>query len=204
MEFKLRLHVITGENDHTSHIDVAKAAASAGADVIQYRDKSRTQNEMLPIAREIKKISDSSGATLIINDNPEIAFAVDAGGVHLGLDDMSPDEARKILGNKIIGLSIGNLNELAGAALNNVDYIGSGPVFNTTTKADAGSPIGLSGIKEMVESSQKPVIGIGGINIKNAKKVLNAGVAGLAVSSAILKSNDMEKTIKDLRRLIWD
>lgn len=204
MEFKLRLHVITGENDHTSHIDVAKAAASAGADVIQYRDKSRTQNEMLPIAREIKKISDSSGATLIINDNPEIAFAVDAGGVHLGLDDMSPDEARKILGNRIIGLSIGNLNELADAALNNVDYIGSGPVFNTTTKADAGSPIGLNGIKEMVESSQKPVIGIGGINIKNAKKVLNAGVAGLAVSSAILKSNDMEKTIKDLRRLIWD
>lgn len=204
MEFKLRLHVITGENDHTSHIDVAKAAASAGANVIQYRDKSRTQNEMLPIAREIKKISDSSGATLIINDNPEIAFEINASGVHLGLDDMSPYEARKILGDKIIGLSVGNLDELTEADLNNVDYIGSGPIFDTATKADAGSPIGLNGIKEIVGASPKPVIAVGGIDINNAKKVLNTGVAGIAVSFAILTSDNMEKTIKDFRRLVWD
>ena len=129
----------------------------------------------------------------IVNDHVLLAKALDADGIHLGQDDAAPDLVREIMGPEaLIGLSVSNMEELARSDLTHCDYIGSGPVFATGTKADAKAVRALAGLREMVAASTLPVVGIGGITAENAPDCVRQGASGVAVISYISRSASPE------------
>ncbi|MEJ2684260.1 MAG: thiamine phosphate synthase [Candidatus Sulfobium sp.] len=122
--------------------EMCMAALKGGVRFIQYRDKDRTRKEIYYEAVRLREMTLSAGAVLIINDHADIALAVNADGVHLGQDDLPLKEARKIMGDRIIGISTHDLEQAEEAQSGGADYIGFGPVFETLTK-DAGNPKGI-------------------------------------------------------------
>ena len=139
----------------------------------------------------------------IVNDEIDIALAAGADGVHLGNDDMPYEIARKLLGkDKIIGLTVHNLEEAMQAQEAGADYIGVSPVFETKTKPDAGIPGGLNLIMEIKSNIKIPFVAIGGINENNIKSVLAAGAKSAAVISAIVTKSDVERECRKFRDII--
>ncbi len=187
----LRFYFIT--DDRTSGfspLDQVHIAIQAGATMIQYRNKSFSSRSLKEVY-EIKNLCKCNGIPLIINDNILLTKAVMADGVHLGQEDEDPATARKILGDHaVVGLSVSNLSELEKSDLSFCDYIGTGPVFSTQTKADAKRVIGLSGLKAVVNASPIPVLAIGGIDPYNAESCFAQGASGVAVISAITRRKD--------------
>jgi thiamine-phosphate diphosphorylase len=130
----------------------------------------------------------------LVNDHTDIAIAVNADGVHLGQDDLPLKESRKIMGRKkIIGISTHTVEQAIDAEKDGADYIGFGPVFNTTTK-DAGSPKGIDMLHEIKKQVHIPVVAIGGINLENIRSVLDAKADAVAVASAILSGDIADNT----------
>jgi len=156
----------------------------AGIRFIQHRQKEGTRREIYEEALKLRKLTRYFNATLIINDHADIALAVDADGVHLGQDDLPLAEARKIMGNMIIGVSTHDPEQAKDAESGGADYIGFGPVFETKTK-DAGTPRGVDNLKLITQNVRIPVVAIGGINIDNIASVMRAGAGAAAVASAI-------------------
>ncbi|MFA5353547.1 MAG: thiamine phosphate synthase [Thermodesulfovibrionales bacterium] len=171
--------------------DVAEpvtAALESGISWIQYRDKERSRREIYRNALILREITSRFNACLIINDHADIALAVDAEGVHLGQEDLPLREARRIMGDRIIGISTHSLEQALEAEKGGADYIGFGPVFPTMTK-DAGEPKGVETLRQIVRSVRMPVIAIGGIKAGNLLFVIGTGCAGVAVSSGILEGD---------------
>ena len=160
----------------------------SGVRWVQYREKKKTKREMLSEALMIREISKKFDACFIVNDHADIALAADADGVHLGQDDLPLGEARKIMGNRIIGISTHNLSEALEAERGGADYIGFGAVFHTSTK-EAGAPKGVDALKHIKDSVGIPVIAIGGIKADNALSVFASGCDGIAISSGLLEGN---------------
>lgn len=181
--------------------EMIKKAVKGGVTVVQLREKKLSSRGFIEEALEVKRII--NGVPIIINDRIDIALAVEANGVHLGNDDMPVDIARRILGKDfIIGASAGSVEEAIEKEKMGADYIAVSPVFSTPTKPDAGPPLGLEGIKEMKKFVKVPLIGIGGINKENVIDVMRSGADGVAVVSAIVSSEDPEKSARELRELI--
>ncbi|MEI6507144.1 MAG: thiamine phosphate synthase [Bacteroidota bacterium] len=186
-----RLQYITQETEKYSHAELAEFACKGGVNWVQLRVKNIPYDEWKKIAIEVQTVCKKHGATFIINDNVTLAKEIGADGVHLGLNDMNPKEARKILGNNfIIGGTAHHLEEVKFQIENKVDYIGIGPYRFTSTKNDLSEILGLEGIKEIVEtfhetSLQIPFIAIGGIKVVDIPSLLTSGIYGVAVSSAI-------------------
>jgi len=191
MSLKGRICFITDGSDEKAVLIILKS----GIRWVQYREKGKTQKEMFNKASRLREITKDFDARFIINDYADIALAVDADGVHLGQEDLPLKEARKIMGNKIIGISTHNLQEAIEAEKGGADYIGFGSIFPTTTKDDAVVQ-GLDALKRVKDSVNIPVIAIGGINTDNVKSVLDAGCDGVAVSSGLLKGNIKENARK--------
>lgn len=166
-------------------LEVVLLLLGSGIKWIQYRDKQNTRKIIYENALNLRQLTRKFDALLSINDYPDIALAADADGVHLGQDDLLLIEAKKIMGNKIIGISTHDLNQAIEAYKGGADYIGFGPIFHTSTK-DAGEPKGLTSLKHVKEIIKIPVIAIGGIKTSNALSVLNNGADGIAVSSGLL------------------
>ncbi len=185
-------------------VDIVSAAIQGGATVVQLRDKTTTTYEMIEIGRALHNITQKAGVPLIINDRVDVALAINADGVHVGPpDDMPAALARQILGpDRIIGVSAESPAIALQAAQDGADYVGVGDVFGTSSKADAGVPIGLSGLKAVVEPCSIPVVGIGGINHGNAAAVIEAGADGVALISAIVGAGDPEAAARKLRKHI--
>lgn len=175
-------------------VSVAKELITGGADLIQYRDKVSTQDEIIKNAIRLRELD----FPLIINDYPDIAREVDADGVHLGQDDMDIKSARKILGDKIIGRSTHNLKEALQAEAEGTDYIGIGPIFPTGTKKGA-VPIGLEVLKEVSRNIKIPAFAIGGITLYNIDSVLATGITRVAIASAILCSDNIKETVEEFK-----
>lgn len=151
----------------------------------------------------LKALLEDYNVPLIVNDHIDVALAIDADGVHIGQKDLPADEARKLLGpNKILGLSVGSLYEMAQVKPHDVDYVGIGPVFATTTKKDARPAMGTEGLGAIVASRKFPCVAIGGINQDNATSVLATGVDGIAVVSAICGQEDIGSATLALTKLI--
>lgn len=181
--------------------EMIKKAVKGGVTVVQLREKKLFSREFIEEALEVKRII--NGVPIIINDRIDIALTVEANGVHLGNDDMPVDIARRILGKDfIIGASAGSVEEAIEKEKMGADYIAVSPVFSTPTKPDAGPPLGLEGIKEMKKFVKVPLIGIGGINKENVIDVMRSGADGVAVVSAVVSSEDPEKSARELRELI--
>ncbi len=174
-------------------------AIKGGVTIVQIREKDASTREFYNIAKEVKEVTDKYNIPLIINDRLDIALAVDAAGVHLGQSDMSIEVARKILGEeKIIGISAGNLEEALEAEKSGADYLGIGAIFYTGTKKDIDEPIGLEGLKEIINKIKIPSVAIGGINKDNTEDVIKTGVNGISVISAILGYEDTKKASEEL------
>jgi len=188
-----RLHVLTdtGLQKRYSHIELAEMAIAGGADAIQFRQKHGSTREMIETACRMRELCVKAGVTFIVNDRVDIAIASKADGVHLGQDDFPIALARRILGNdKIIGGSAGNIDEAVNCADEGADYIGFGPVFQTSSKKDAGPAAGIEGIKSLFGRINIPVIAIGGINSGNVSLITGAGAYGIAVISAVCCAED--------------
>ena len=187
----LRFYFIT---DHPapgrSALDQVRAALQGGAGIVQYRRKNFTLTAFEEL-RHIRDLCRSNGVPLVVNDDVLLAKAVDADGVHLGQDDTPPAEARAVLGaGALIGISVSTPEELTGTDLAACDYVGSGPVFATGTKADAKPVRGIAGLTEMTAQVRLPVVAIGGITEERVGECFRAGAAGVAVISAVSRAPD--------------
>ncbi len=171
---------------------VLPALLAAGIRWVQYREKEKTKRDVYLEAVALRELTQKSGACLIINDYADIALAVEADGVHLGQDDLPLEEARKIMGRKIIGVSTHSLAEAVDAEKIGADYIGFGPIFETVTK-EAGEPKGLGPLREVKASVRVPVIAIGGITVDTVDSVLGTGCDGVAVSSGLIGGDTVER-----------
>jgi thiamine-phosphate pyrophosphorylase len=193
---------ITGRNSsNLPYGDMVFRALNAGVRWVQYRDKDRTAREIYEEAVRLRSITRKFGAVLIVNDHPDIAFATGADGVHLGQDDLPLAEARKLMGkDAIIGISTHTIEHAIIARRGGADYIGFGPVFQTTTK-DAGAPQGTGMLHEVKKHVDIPVVAIGGINIGNIREVIEAGADAIAVASAIL-TGDIGKNMNAFMEIL--
>ena len=187
----LRFYFITDEQAvGQSLFDQVRAALRGGATFIQYRCKNFISDRYAE-ASAIRDLCRLNRVPFVVNDHLLLARAINADGVHLGQDDDSPATARQILGPRaIIGISVSNREELTRTDLAPCDYVGSGPVFATGTKADAKPVRGLAGLKEIVDSVSLPVVAIGGIDAARTPDCLAQGAAGVAVISAVARSED--------------
>lgn len=176
-------------------------AVKAGCKIIQYREKNKSTKEIIEEAKKIKKMCGNK-AIFLINDGIDIALAVNADGVHLGQDDMSIQIARKLLGKKIIGLTAHNVKEAKEAEAKGADYIGLSPIYQTSTKKDAGSACGTEMLTRVKNAVRIPVVAIGGINKENIREVIRAGADGAAAISAVLCKEDIYQEIKNFIEII--
>lgn len=187
---KRGLYFITDINCTLSEIDQVRLAVDCGIEVIQYRNKNDPDLGSLKLIRTITK-----NKILIINDDPNLAKEIDADGVHLGQKDMNIGHARKILGKKIIGVSASSLHQALNAEKEGANYIGVGPIFDTSTKTDHDGIVGVDTLKLIKEHVKIPIVAIGGINESNIDKVLEAKPQMVAIISDILYKKDIKNKI---------
>ena len=171
-------------------------AIDAGVKFIQYRAKNISTRQMIDEADRLRGVT--SKAILLINDYVDVALAVDADGVHLGQDDMSCEDARRLLGkHRKIGISVNTLEQAKQAFNQGADYLGIGPVFSTTTKEDAGEPLGIELIRKVKAEVSLPVVAIGGITLENVPDIISAGADSVsAISAVVSKPNVKEEILK--------
>ena len=178
-------------------------ALAGGVTAVQLREKATPTRELIARGERIREITAAAGVTLIVNDRVDVALAIDADGAHVGQDDLPAERARALLGaERVLGVTVGDDRQAAGALDAGADYVGSTAVFVTSTKPDAGKPIGLAALAELVRASRLPVVAIGGIDASNAHAVLATGVAGIAVVSAILSADDPRAAAGRLRDIV--
>jgi len=169
---------------------IIEQAATGGVDIIQLREKHLPDRELVARARQVREWTRRSHVLFIVNDRPEIARLVEADGVHLGQDDLSVADARRIVGpDAVIGVSTHSLEQVRQAVLDGADYIGIGPVFPSTTKTFDHFP-GLDFIRAAVRATSLPAFALGGITVSNLGQVVAAGARRIAVSSAIADAED--------------
>ena len=187
----LKLYLVTDRRFLNGRrlVDVVQEAVKGGVTMVQLREKDLDTRSFVEEAIELKNMLKPYGVPLIINDRIDVALASDADGVHIGQNDMEYSIARKLLGkDKIIGLSVENMEQIAEANHLGVDYIGISPVFSTPTKTDTSQPFGLEGLRRAVNLSVHPTVGIGGMNTETIGDVMLCGADGVAVVSAIMAS----------------
>jgi thiamine-phosphate pyrophosphorylase len=181
---------------------------AGSATLVQLRDKHSSTRAMVDEARALREVLEPAGVPLLINDRVDVALAAEADGVHIGQDDMAPADARLLLGRTaIIGLSLSTVQQAQTAPLELLDYVGIGAVFATGSKVDAKAPIGVSGLRDIVQAVRArkpgfPICGISGINSSNAGAVIAAGADGVAVISTLSLASDPGKAVQDLRAVV--
>lgn len=175
-----------------NHFSILKELIRGGATLVQIRDKSTRTNDLFKDLIRCTEYAVRKGTILILNDRCDIVLSCGASGVHLGQDDLNPLEARAILdSNHIIGYSTHSLSQVRTASSLPVQYIGFGPVFETSTKENAGRASGVEQLNEACRRSTVPVVAIGGISLGNIKQALAAGAASAAVISSIMASDNI-------------
>ncbi len=196
------IYGITGDNfaHGKSNFECVKAMIEGGIKIIQYRDKTKSIKEKVKEAREIRELCKRNGVVFIVNDHVDIAILVDADGVHIGQDDMDPSDVRKLIGdNKIIGLSTHSEEQGMKAYLNpDVDYIGVGPIFPTTTKDTA--PVGLGYLEYAVKNLHLPFTAIGGIKEHNLHEIISRGAKNVCLVSDIVGADNITEKVKELQK----
>jgi thiamine-phosphate pyrophosphorylase len=184
-------------------IETVLAAVAGGVTIVQLRDKNASDAAVTATAESLRDALAPTGVPLIVNDRPVIALRAGAAGVHIGQDDGDPASARALLGrDALIGLSVTGADQVATVDPAVVDYVGLGPVFATTTKADAAAAMGLSGLASISARLPVPFVAIGGVTEANAADIIRAGAAGVAVVSAICSAADPEGAARRIRTAI--
>ncbi|WP_155592752.1 thiamine phosphate synthase [Lysinibacillus cavernae] len=203
----LQLYFIMGTNNvfHQEPITVLEKALKAGITMFQFREKgpqALTGFAYEQFARQCQKLCKQYNVPFIVNDDIDLAVRISADGVHIGQDDLHVAIARKKIENMILGVSVHSHEELQTAIAHHADYVGIGPIFATTSKSDAQPPCGTYFLQQAHNlHPELPIVAIGGINCTNAHIVLQAGADGVAVISAICKSEDVEQTVSSFTSL---
>ena len=205
-----RLYLVLGPQDCTnsrSLTDTATAAVKGGATLVQLRDKTSSTRDFLHQAQALKQALQPYQVPLLINDRIDIALAAGAAGVHIGQTDMPPLLARELLGpTAIIGLTVQNQAQIDSAPVECLDYVSIGGVFATTSKHNPHPPIGLTGLAtlaaQLKQRCRLPLTAIAGIQRDNLSEILQTGVNGVALISAITHAADPRAAAAELRRLI--
>lgn len=202
----LLLYAVTDRHwlkDETLENQVEKAL-QGGATFLQLREKSLDDDIFLAEAKEIQKLCKKYQVPFVINDNVDIALAIDADGVHVGQSDMEALDVRKRLGpDKIIGVSAQNVQQALLAQKHGADYLGVGAVFPTGSKDDA-EDVSFETLKAICQAVDIPVIAIGGITKENVSELKGSGICGIAVISAIFAQKDIKAATKELKKRTID
>jgi thiamine-phosphate pyrophosphorylase len=179
--------------------DVAQAMA-AGVRVVQYRQKQGRTPDLVAEARQLRQLC--CHTFFLVNDRVDVALEVGADGVHLGQEDLSYREARKLLGpDKIIGVTVHNVAEALLAQAGGADYLGVSPIFSTATKADAGAATGVELLGQIRRQVSIPLVAIGGITLANAPVVIRAGADMVCAISAVVTKADVRAEIEKFQGL---
>ena len=180
----------------------AENAINAGCKIIQYREKNKSTKDMIEEARQLKEICEGK-AILLVDDRADVALVVGADGVHIGQEDIPYETARLLLGmNKIIGLTVHNLEEAIEAEKLGVNYIGLAPIFKTDTKEDAREPIGTKMIETVRKNVSLPIVAVGGINKHNVKDVIDSGADSVVSIYAVLNSDNVYNEVSEFVKII--
>lgn len=170
-----------------SIVEFARDLAEGGVTLLQYRNKEVDTRQMLAHTREIKRVLQGK-VRLIMNDRADMCVAMGYDGVHLGQDDLPADGARLVVGERIVGVSTHNPQQVKEADASSADYVAIGPVFPTSGKKNPDALVGLEGVRKARALTKKPLVAIGGITRHNAKSVIEAGADSVAVISDLLSS----------------
>jgi thiamine-phosphate pyrophosphorylase len=187
---------------------LAQAVAEGGATLVQLRDKLGSTRQLVAQARELKAVLAPRSIPLLVNDRVDVALAAAADGVHVGQDDMEPEDARGLLGpGAIIGLSIKTVAQAQAVPVGVVDYVCIGGVFATASKHNPEPPVGIDGLKSILSVIRRraprlPIGAIAGIDATNAAAVMAAGVDGIAVISALSLAADVSGAARTLRGIV--
>lgn len=191
-----RLHVLTDTDlqHRWTHTEIAHAAAQGGADAIQFRHKPGTPREGLAALRPTVAACRAAGVPCLVDDHLDLALATGADGVHLGQTDLPVAVARALADRVgeplVIGATATTTEQAVAAAAEGADYIGFGPVFPTSSKANPASVKGLAGLADVCEAVSIPVIAIAGITVERVAACLDAGAWGVAVLSPVACADD--------------
>jgi len=184
-------------------LEVVRAAAGAGADAIQLRERDISDAELFRLAEACRAITNEFHAALLINHRLDVALAVGADGVHLGWRSLRAEDVREVAGDRLrIGVSCHDEQELRAAEMAGADYILLGPVFDTPSKRGLVEPLGLERFATLVRSTKVHVIAIGGVTVERAGPLCSAGAAGVAVVSSVIGADDPAAATAALRRAI--
>jgi thiamine-phosphate pyrophosphorylase len=205
----LRLYALVdpARADGRSVDDIAKRVAAGGATLVQLRDKLGATRRLVTEARAIKAALPTN-VPLVINDRVDVALAAHADGVHVGQDDMTVADARRLLGNHaLIGLSLKTMQQVEEAPLELLDYVAIGGVFATSSKDNREAPVGTDGLRRMAarvraRRAAMPIVAIAGIDAINAADAIAAGADGVAVISALSMTADPARAARDLRAIV--
>ena len=205
-----KLQYISQGETGAAQLNNIQQALEAGCPWIQLRFKNASDEELTSIASQVKELCASHGATFIINDHPQIAKAVDADGVHLGLSDMPVPKAREILGpDKIIGGTANTLEDILQRVDEGCRYVGLGPFRFTQTKEKLSPILGIDGYQKIMSELVRrnitiSVYAIGGIRIEDTQSIMLTGVYGIAVSGAITTHSDKKLLVEQFNSLLYE
>jgi thiamine-phosphate pyrophosphorylase len=182
----------------------ARELRAAGVSLVQYRDKDAGPQEILRSAAAIRGAFAGADCRLILNDRADLAVLAGWDGVHVGQDDLAPEDARRVVGvERLVGVSTHSDEQVRVADGSGADYVAVGPVFATGTKVDAEPVIGLDGVRRARVLTGKPIVAIGGITRDNARSVIEAGADSVAVISGFLCDGEsVEQVAKDFLMIL--
>lgn len=208
---KMGVYFVIGTQDCGFSIertcDIVAEALRGGVGMLQLRDKGSqlTQEERYQLGLKLQSLCKQHGTLFIVNDDVELAVRIQADGIHVGQDDMALEKVRSAVGEHMyVGISAGTVEEALRARDGGADCIGVGAMYATSSKADAGEPIGPEGLRQIRQAvgPQLPIVGIGGITLENANKVIQAGADGVAVISAISRAETPSEAARSLARIV--
>ncbi len=201
--FESKIYALLSSSQCVAALDwtIAELAAG-GVGIVQLREKNLTDRELLAKAHNVRRWTQKAGILFIMNDRPDIARLVEADGVHVGQDDLSLRDARRILGpDAIIGVSTHNLEQVKTAVFDGADYLGYGPTFPSTTK-QFEQFAGLDFLREAATATSLPGFALGGISLENVGQVMATGISRVAVSAVLATSDDPQQTARRLWGLL--
>jgi len=191
LDFNLYLITDRNQTGGLRLIDVVEEALKGGVRGVQLREKDLSSRELYELAYELRKLTTRYDARLIINDRVDVAMAVDADGVHLGLNSLPIHRVRRLIGNdRLIGLSCHNQVNAIMAQEKGADFITFGPVYYTPSKAQYGKPVGVDKLEIVSHLLEIPVFALGGVKRENIHELVAAGATGIALVSAVIASDD--------------
>lgn len=199
---QLNLYLVTDRHwlaNRNLEDDVEKAILG-GVTMVQLREKNIDNDSFIELAKKVKQVCNKYKVPFIINDNLEVALAVDSDGIHIGQDDLPASLVRQKIGpDKILGVSAHNLDEAIAAKKAGATYLGAGAMFSTTTK-DNTTNLSIEQLQAITKNVDIPVVAIGGINYDNCLSLKNCNLAGIAVVSAIMAATDISEAASNLKK----